>query len=450
MEVTQEELQKRNVEIESLKTTKITLDTSNKELSFKLESERLAKQQLENSLELLKKDLENSRAELMKSRNDTHIKEEEYAIKLADSERSWRKEKASLDMTIKELHDKIELHAREKLVAAGVSQEQITKLERELESKWKVLIASKETEITEKLQRESTELMEQQKNKLAAEAANQLKESRVTWEKEAFERGLLEGRGQQIGVASAPTSDVQELIKKVQAEADEKRSEVIKKIMNGVYFKLYEEFEEDEAYKGEVILSALMRTMKEITLKVLGGETPNKEEKKTEEEEEEEEEEEQEEDKKTEEKQEIMKPKEEKESTDIKQEDTEPAEEDKKAEDIKEVEEEQEEDKKTEEKQEIMKPKEEKESTDIKQEDTEPTEDKKEEKEPTEYHEATHTEEQGTLIDTEKVEQPDLFAPQKEESLSPKQEEDEAEQKSANETNQKEDSFAAFLSDNNL
>jgi len=103
-----------------------------------------------------------------------------------------------------------------------------------------------------------------------------LHERNETIESEAFEKGLAKGKAE--AAAKQEETDTQS------SAADE-----VKKVMNGVFFKLKTEFQPDENYTGKDIIKEILETIREVTLKMTKG-------KETEEESEEEDEEEDEED----------------------------------------------------------------------------------------------------------------------------------------------------------
>ncbi|XP_068729870.1 FK506-binding protein 15-like [Montipora capricornis] len=107
------------------------------------------------------------------------------------------------------------------------------------------------------------------------EQLNTAEEERESAVSEAYAKGLREGKVQ--GAENTQESPV--------SVNDE-----VKRIMNTVFYMLRNEFEAGESYTGADIMNVVLKTIKEVTMKLLSGKPAEKEESEEEEEEEEEEE----------------------------------------------------------------------------------------------------------------------------------------------------------------
>ncbi|XP_066020866.1 FK506-binding protein 15-like isoform X2 [Pocillopora verrucosa] len=114
-------------------------------------------------------------------------------------------------------------------------------------------------------------MKEQYEEQLAS--AEEERESAVS---EAYSKGLTEGKKQSATSKEKSSVNV---------------TDEVKRIMNTVFYMLRSEFEADDSYTGSQVMSVILKTIKEVTMKLVSGKSSKTEESEEEEEEEDEEEE---------------------------------------------------------------------------------------------------------------------------------------------------------------
>ncbi|PFX25950.1 FK506-binding protein 15 [Stylophora pistillata] len=115
-------------------------------------------------------------------------------------------------------------------------------------------------------------MKEQYEERLSS--AEEERESAVS---EAYSKGLKEGKEESAMSKEKPPANV---------------TDEVKRIMNTLFYMLRSEFEANDSYTGSEVMAVILKTIKEVTMKLVSGKSSNKEESEEEEEEEDEDEEE--------------------------------------------------------------------------------------------------------------------------------------------------------------